>query len=100
MKQFADKTSKGDTMVLRKACGGGFAALVGGVMLLAAATAQAGMMPAPAMEKSNPNVQLAWCAAGFRVGPLGACVAGGPGPGWRGGRRCWIDRWGRRVCRW
>lgn len=90
-------------MVSYKVMGGSLAALVGaGAMLLAATTAQAAMSPSPAARYSSPDIQLAWCAAGFHVGPLGACIAGGPGwrgPGW-GGRRCWINRWGNRVCRW
>jgi hypothetical protein len=100
--------SQEKTMVSRKTIGGSLAALVGaGAMLLAATTAQAAMSPSPAARYSTPDIQLAWCAAGFHVGPLGACIGGGPGwrgPGWRGpgwgGHRCWINRWGNRVCRW
>ena len=84
-------------MFSRTFAGGSLAALIGGgAMLLAATTAQAAMTPAPGANYSSPDVQLAWCAAGLRVGPLGACIAGGPGP--RYYHRCWINRWGRRVC--
>jgi hypothetical protein len=77
-------------------------ALIGAAAsVLTASAGQAAMLPAPGSAYSSPDVQLAWCAAGFRLGPLGACIAGGPGPvwhgpGWRG--HCWINRWGNRVC--
>ena len=100
--------SQEKAMISRRILGGSLGALVAaGTMLLAITTANAAMSPAPSGHYSSPDVQLAWCAAGFRVGPVGACVAGGPGwrgPGWRGpgwrGRRCWINRWGHRVCNW
>jgi len=99
-------------MISRKVLGGSLAALVGaGALLLAATTAEAAMSPAPAAGYSSPDVQLAWCAAGLRVGPLGACIAGGPGwrgpgwrgPGWRGPgywgpRRCWRGYYGALHC--
>jgi hypothetical protein len=96
-------------MVSRKTIGSSLAALAAaGAMLLVASTADAAMSPVPAARQSNPDIQLAWCGVGFHVGPLGACVGGGPGwrgpgwrgPGWRGPgwRHCWINNWGRRVC--
>jgi hypothetical protein len=77
-----------------------FLAALAGAMVLAATTAQAAMLPAPAAEYSTPDIQLAWCAVGAHIGPLGACI-GGPGYyGHRGygHRHCWINRWGHRVC--
>lgn len=78
---------------------------VAGAMLLAATAAQAAMAPAPLAQSPGSEVQLAWCALGFHLGPLGACFAGAPGPryyagpGYRAcppgyhlgpyGRRCW-----------
>lgn len=96
-------------MIANKIFGASLGALVaGGAMLLAASTANAAMAPAPAAHYSSPDVQLAWCAAGFHVGPVGACVAGGPGwrgPGWRrpgywgpGYRHCWRGYYGRLHC--
>jgi hypothetical protein len=99
--------SQEKTMISRKILGGSLAALVGaGAMLLAATTADAAMAPSPAARYSTPDIQLAWCAAGFRVGPLGACIAGGPGwrgPGWRGPGywgpgHCWRGYYGRLHC--
>jgi hypothetical protein len=84
-----------------------FGAFLGaGALLLASSGAQAAMAPLlDAKVSTSPDVHLAWCAAGLHVGPLGACLAGGPGPyygphygpGWH---RCWINQWGSRVCRW
>jgi hypothetical protein len=68
-----------------------------GAMLLAATTAEAAMSPAPAAQYSKPEVQLAYCAAGLHVGPVGACIGGRPGVR-RAYRHCWVNRWGRRVC--
>jgi len=105
-------------MISRKLMGGSLAALAGaGAMILAATTAQAAMLPAPAGRYSTPDVQLAWCSVGAHIGPLGACM-GGPGYGYghagyyghpdyyghRGYyghaayRHCWANQWGRRVC--
>jgi hypothetical protein len=77
-----------------------------GAMLMGVATAQAGVMPAPVAPHANPDVQLAWCAAGLHIGPLGGCIVGGPNyyaphPGYYygGPRRCWINPYGVRVCR-
>ena len=67
-------------MVSRKTIGSSLAALAAaGAMLLVASTADAAMSPVPAARQSNPDIQLAWCGVGFHVGPLGACVGGGPG---------------------
>lgn len=82
------------------------AAIAVGAMLLAAPAAEAAMAPPPAVGYSNPDLQLAWCGLGFHIGPLGACIAGGPGPRYAGppgracppgyhlgpyGRRCWAN---------
>lgn len=84
--------------------GGSLAALAcAGAMLLAATTAHAAMAPTPAAPHSNPDIQLAWCAAGLALGPLGGCIVGGPnyyGPGYYHRRHCWVNRWGNRVCNW
>ncbi|MGO8800301.1 MAG: hypothetical protein ACLQE9_02920 [Roseiarcus sp.] len=92
-------------MVSRKMLGGCVGALVGaGAMVLAMTTADAAMAPSPAARYSTPEVQLAWCAAGFHVGPVGACVAGGPGPGYYGRpgywgpRHCWRGYYGALHC--
>jgi len=95
-------------MISRKILGGSLAALVGaGAMLLAATTANAAMSPSPAARYSTPDIQLAWCAAGFHVGPLGACIAGGPGwrgpgyygrPGYWGPGHCWRGPYGALHC--
>jgi hypothetical protein len=87
-------------MFSRKFAGSSLTVLFGAAaMLLAATTAEAAMAPPPGATYSSPDVQLAWCAAGLHVGPVGACIGGGPGPRWRGPyHRCWINRWGRRVC--
>jgi hypothetical protein len=85
-------------MFSTKFAGSSLAVLIGaGAMLLAATTAQAAMAPAPGASYASPDVQKAWCAAGLHVGPLGACVVGGPGPR-RYYHRCWINAYGRRVC--
>jgi hypothetical protein len=77
------------------------AALAGvGAMFLAATVSQAAILPAPAeLNSTPPDIQLAWCAVGAHIGPVGACI-GGPGYGHRGYWRghCWINRWGHRVC--
>jgi hypothetical protein len=70
-----------------------------GALSLSAAAAEAAFMPQPGENYAPQNVQMAWCAVGAHIGPIGGCV-GGYGPGWRRGywRHCWINRWGRRVC--
>ena len=56
-------------------------------------SAHAAMAPAPPASVSAPDVQLAWCAIGAHIGPIGGCIGGS------GGRsRCWVNRWGHRVC--
>ena len=89
-------------MRVSKSFGARAAATVGALALFAAAsTADAAMAPEPASDYSNPNVQLAWCAAGVQIGPLGACL-GGPGyygPYHRGYyRHCWRGYSGRLHC--
>ena len=54
-------------------------------IILSAASAQAAMTPAPKAHYADPGVQKAWCGLGFHLGPLGACLAGGPGPRYYGG---------------
>jgi hypothetical protein len=68
-------------------------------LFAAASTAEAAMAPPPVSDYSNPNVQLAWCAAGVQIGPLGACV-GGPGPYYHHyyHRHCWRGYSGRLHC--
>ena len=65
--------------------------------LLASNLAEAAMQPVPAGQDQRPDVQLAWCAVGAHIGPVGACIGGS---GYRRGyyHHCWINRWGRRVC--
>ena len=88
-------------MLSRKLRDRSLAALAGaGAVFLAVTTAQAAMLPAPAEQYSTPDIQLAWCAVGAHIGPLGACI-GGPGYYHHRGywhRHCWINRWGHRVC--
>jgi hypothetical protein len=100
--------SQEKTMISHKILGVSVGATVAaGAMLLTAATANAAMAPAPGASYSNPNIQLAWCAAGLHVGPLGACIAGGPGyrygygwrrPGYWGPGHCWRGYYGRLHC--
>jgi len=71
------------------------AVLGAGALFLAASASQASILPAPAAQYSAPDVQLAWCAVGAHIGPVGGCI-GGWGPGYR--HHCWINRYGRRVC--
>jgi hypothetical protein len=68
-----------------------FLAALTGVTLLAATAADAAILPAPA--PSSSDIQLAWCAVGAHIGPVGACI--GSYHRWH---HCWINRWGRRVC--
>ena len=84
--------------MIRKIMDRSFQALVGaGAMVLVATTAQAAM--SPASMPSTSNVQTVACLLGAHVGPAGVCI-GGYRPGYRAGyvHRCWINRWGRRVC--
>jgi hypothetical protein len=89
-------------MSIRKSISGPVAALVGaGALFLAATTAQAAMSPAPTAQYSSPNVQLAWCAVGANIGPLGACVGTdhpyyGHSGYWH--HHCWTNHWGHRIC--
>ena len=90
-------------MLSLKSVGAPLAALgLASALFLAAGSANAAMAPSGLSQSSNPDIQLAFCALGLRVGPLGGCIAGGPGPYARpvgpGPRRCWINAWGRRVC--
>ena len=81
-----------------KVIGGCLATLfAAGAMFLASATAQAAMAPSSAGQYATPDIQLAWCAVGAHIGPLGACIGG---PGWGPGyhRHCWHNQWGRWVC--
>ena len=82
-------------------------AVVAGAVILAATTAQAAITPVSIEMASTPDIQLAWCAVGAHIGPLGACI-GGPGryygrpayyshPGY-GYRHCWSNHWGHRIC--
>ena len=85
-------------MSSRNLMGGSLAAFAAAsAMWLAATTGQAAILPASPGAYSAPNVQLAWCAIGAHIGPLGACVGG---PGYRPGyyHHCWHNRWGQRVC--
>ena len=75
------------------------------VLALSAGAASA-MTAAPVGPTGNSDIQNVWCAAGLRLGPFGACLAGGPNyyaprpvyvrPGYA--RRCWIDAYGYRRC--
>jgi hypothetical protein len=83
-------------MLSRKLKHRSLAALAGaGAMFLAATASQAAILLSPAEQYSRPNIQLAWCAVGAHIGPVGACIGG---PGYYGYRHCWINRWGHRVC--
>ena len=83
-------------MLTRKLRGGSLAALVAaGAMLLSAAISQAAMAPAPNASYAGSDIQLAWCAVGAHIGPVGACI----GHVHRY-HHCWINRWGHRVCNW
>jgi hypothetical protein len=82
-------------MLSRKSRRGSLAAFVAaGAMLLSATISQAAMAPAPAATYAASDIQLAWCAIGAHIGPLGACIGG------YHHRHCWINRWGHRVCNW
>jgi len=82
-------------MLSRKPKHRSLAALAGaGALFLAATTASAGMLPAPAEPYSTrPDIQMAWCAVGAHIGPVGACIGG-----FHRWHHCWINRWGHRVC--
>ncbi len=54
-------------------------------MVLAATAADAAMSPPRLAQSSGNDIQLAWCGLGLHLGPLGACLAGGPGPGYYAG---------------
>jgi hypothetical protein len=83
-------------MMSRESMSRSFAALVGaGAMFLAATTAQAAMAPAPAGMYATSDIQTVGCLLGAHVGPAGVCI-GGYHPYYH--HRCWINRWGRRVC--
>ena len=65
-----------------KFIGGSLATLVaGGAMLLTSATAEAAMAPSSSGQYATPDIQLAWCALGAHIGPVGACIGGGRGWG-------------------
>jgi hypothetical protein len=82
------------TMLSREILGGSLASLViAGAMFLAPVTAEAAMSPAPVGAYAASDVQNVGCLLGAHVGPVGACVGG---TGYR--HRCWINRWGHRVC--
>ena len=83
-------------MLTRKLRSGSLAALVAaGAMLLSATISQAAMAPAPNASYAGSDIQLAWCAVGAHIGPVGACI----GHVHRY-HHCWINRWGHRVCNW
>ena len=82
-------------MLSRKSRSGSLAALVAaGAMLLSATLSQAAMAPAPAATYAGSDIQLAWCAVGAHIGPVGACIGG------YHRHHCWYNRWGHRVCNW
>jgi hypothetical protein len=70
-------------------------AALAGAMMLAATASQAAILPSPVAPYSSPDIQLAFCALGAHIGPVGACIGHV-----HGHRHCWINRWGHRVCRW
>jgi hypothetical protein len=85
-------------MLSRKWTRGSLAALVAaGAMLLSASLSQAAMAPAPNASYAGSDVQLAFCALGAHIGPVGACIGHVHGYGYH---HCWINRWGHRVCNW
>jgi len=71
-----------------RAIDGSLATLVAaGAMLLTSATAEAAMAPTSSGQYASPDIQLAWCALGAHIGPVGGCIGGsGWGPGYR--RHC------------
>jgi len=84
-------------MLSRKLRNGSLAALVaGGAMLLSAAISQAAMAPAPGAGYAGSDIQLAFCAVGAHVGPVGACI--GSYHHYHGYNHCWYNHWGHRVC--
>jgi hypothetical protein len=84
-------------MLSRKLKHRSLAALAGaGAMFLAATASQAAILPSPTEQNSTPDIQLAWCAVGAHIGPVGACI-GGPGY-YHHYHHCWINHWGHRVC--
>jgi hypothetical protein len=83
-------------MLSRNSKSGSLAALAAaGAMLLSATISQAAMAPAPAAAYAASDVQLAFCAVGAHIGPVGACIGS-----YHRYHHCWYNRWGHRVCNW
>jgi hypothetical protein len=83
-------------MLTRKLRGGSLAALIAaGAMLLSATISQAAMAPAPGASYAGSDIQLAFCAVGAHIGPVGACIGS-----YHRNYHCWYNRWGHRVCSW
>lgn len=82
------------------------AALAGAAMLaLSMSPASAFTLASPSLEQpvASAQIEKVWWHHGWGGGWHGGWHhgwgGGGWGPGW-GYRRCWINQWGNRVCRW